>query len=816
MTSTTPTTGPPPGRDHPDSATAARGAGHEEMFDPAEAVSGYERSPEDLLRLLVSVTVVIVVVLVTKLLSDAVGGFQRDFVALLAVGSTQLVRILEGLLALISLSLALLTLLLPLLTKRLRTFGYVLVASIVCSLVIGSIDSWLGLSGAINEVAREAGLDRGGLPDATEVAQNSAAIVVFSPFVTRRWRQTLWSLFGAMLLLQVVISLHPPAATVVALAVGPAVGSATLLLFGRPTSRPTRTAITAALAAAGLPVTSLEPASVDARGSTPYFATAQSGEKLFVKVLGANERAADLLFRLYRRLRLRNVGDERPDSSLRRTVEHEALVSLQARDVGVLTPRMRAVASVGQDSFLLAYDLIPGRSLDGVEPREVTDEVLAALWEQVSILRTHRIAHRDLRLANVFIDDDMTPWIIDFGFAEVAASDSLLHADVAQLLASLAVAVGPRRAVSSAIEGVGETGVSDCVSRLQVVALSGATQTALKEHPGLLGELRAEVISQCGIDQPEMDPLTRFRPGSGGVLATAALLLYVGVPMVIGFDDMADVVSAADWSHMGTVVAATIALLASLGWQLYSMAPATLPAWPTQLAALAARFASTTAPSNAGGNSLTARYLERHGLTNSQAVAATALGRAVNVGAWLFLLVVFLFWAGRNTFESVDVDRPEALWAGLATVAVLAGLSLLFPAVRQHVSHSTQLGTAGVRAGLAQLSGSPSRLATTASAALLLAVASLVALRNSLEVFADAPVATVGVILFAASVAATVVPTPGHVVATEVLLVAGLAAAGIALPEAVAAVLLCRLFTFWLPIVLGAPALHLLRRSDRV
>ncbi len=95
-------------------------------------------------------------------------------------------------------------------------------------------------------------------------------------------------------------------------------------------------------------------------------------------------------------------------------------------------------------------------------------------------------------------------------------------------------------------------------------------------------------------------------------------------------------------------------------------------------------------------------------------------------------------------------------------------------------------------------------------------MANLVALRNSLEVFADAPVATVGVILFAASVAATVVPTPGHVVATEVLLVAGLTAAGIGLPEAVAAVLLYRLFTFWLPIVLGAPALHLLRRSDRV
>ena len=79
---------------------------------------------------------------------------------------------------------------------------------------------------------------------------------------------------------------------------------------------------------AGLPVTEVHPAKVDARGSTPYFATLDDGTGLFVKVLGGQERAADLLFRVYRFLRLKNVGDDRPFSSLRRTVEHEALVAL--------------------------------------------------------------------------------------------------------------------------------------------------------------------------------------------------------------------------------------------------------------------------------------------------------------------------------------------------------------------------------------------------------------------------------------------------------------------------------------------------------
>ena len=143
-------------------------------------------------------------------------------------------------------------------------------------------------------------------------------------------------------------------------------------------------------------------------------------------MLGEEERAADLMFRGYRFLRLKDVGDERPFSSLRRAVEHEAFVSLAARDVGVRTPRMRKVATVGLDSMLLAYDMIDGRSVDGVEPEDVTDELLTGVFRQLAILRQNRIAHRDLRLANVFVTPEGEAWLIDFGFAELAVDQRLL------------------------------------------------------------------------------------------------------------------------------------------------------------------------------------------------------------------------------------------------------------------------------------------------------------------------------------------------------------------------------------------------------
>jgi hypothetical protein len=120
-----------------------------------------------------------------------------------------------------------------------------------------------------------------------------------------------------------------------------------LFAFGRPDRRPTIAAIRTALTNSGLPVTDVRPAKVDARGSTPYFATLDDDAGLFVKVLGEDERAADLLFRMYRFVRLEDV-DYRPFSSLRRSVAHVALASLFARDAGVRTPRMQAVVRVGE------------------------------------------------------------------------------------------------------------------------------------------------------------------------------------------------------------------------------------------------------------------------------------------------------------------------------------------------------------------------------------------------------------------------------------------------------------------------------------
>jgi undecaprenyl-diphosphatase len=333
------------------------------------------------------------------------------------------------------------------------------------------------------------------LPGLVAIAVVTAVVTATAPWRARGWRRLAWT---AVIAVAVVGVLANPTGyePLVALEVGWVAGAAAVVVFGAPSRRPTAAAIAKGLAAVGTPLRRLEPLSVDARGSAPYLATAADGAPLFVKALGEDERSADLLFRLYRSLQPRHLGDERPFSSLRRAVEHEALVALVARAAGARTPRLVAVATAVPNGLVLAYDAIDGRSLDRLSDDEFTDDLLAAAWAQVQVLRRHRIAHRDLRLANLFLGADGEVWAIDFGFSELAARELLLATDVAELLASSSTRVGAGRAVATAVATVGPAAVRSGLDRLQLPMLSGATRTALKDAPGSLDALRAEVTAQ--------------------------------------------------------------------------------------------------------------------------------------------------------------------------------------------------------------------------------------------------------------------------------------------------------------------------------
>ena len=177
-----------------------------------------------------------------------------------------------------------------------------------------------------------------------------------------------------------------------------------LVALGVPDRRIGPDGIAAALRSAGLPVRSVTPADVEAKGSRPFFAVTDDGRRLFIKALGSDQRDADLLYRAYRFARLRDVGDTRPAASLIQAVEHQALAGTMAERAGVRVPRVDRVIKAADGTALLVTERVDGSSLERLPAGRISDELLRRLWAEVDRLHRAGIAHRALRAGNVVVD----------------------------------------------------------------------------------------------------------------------------------------------------------------------------------------------------------------------------------------------------------------------------------------------------------------------------------------------------------------------------------------------------------------------------
>ena len=793
-------------------------------FDPTgagareEVTRRYIRSPEDVLRLVGFAVTSLVLIGITIWLEDAVVGVEEDIIELFGFLSPSIERVLHGGIEIVSGLVIVMVYLIPLVVRRYRLFGYILLSSAVAGLVMQGV-RWLidreTSTSVLNELAQRAGITSSVPSGAIAISQTAAMFIVVAPFVTRRWRRAGAITITILLLLRLLVSVRLPAEAFVALPIGALCGTAVLLAFGRPDRRPTTTAIQTALAEAGLPVTEVHAASVDARGSTPYFATLPDGTGLFVKVLGAQERSADLLFRVYRFLRFKNVGDDRPFSSLRRTIEHEALIALLARDVGIRTPRLRGIVDVGADSMLLAYEMIDGSSLDGVPDERVTDELMRSIWEQIGDLRAHRIAHRDLRRANVFVGADQVPWVIDFGFSEVAVPETILDADVAQMLASLSVVVGAERAVAAAVDVIGPEAVGSSLPRLQSKALSGATQESLKANKGLLKELQEEVIERCGVEQVEFVALERASRNTIITIVALVLATYFLFPQLADLPGIVDQVREANWGWTPLIILASTVTYLAATMSIAGSIPPRLPAGPLFMASVGSSFASKLAPAGLGGMALNVRFLQKQGVAQPVAVSGVGLNTIAGLVGHVSLVGIFLIWAGRDAFGSFSLPDLHWFLIGIGIVVLLIALTMVIPATRRMMFDKLLPIIAKAFDGVTDVLRRPGKMTMLIGGSALVTFSYLTTLYFSIAAFGGGlPFATVGAVFLVGSAVAQAAPTPGGLGAMEAALISGLVAAGLDSTVAVPAVFLYRLFTFWVPILPGWLSFQWLQRHD--
>jgi uncharacterized membrane protein YbhN (UPF0104 family)/tRNA A-37 threonylcarbamoyl transferase component Bud32 len=777
------------------------------------------RSPSDLLRLVVALVVMAIGLLVTFGAREALGDLERDVLALFDGLPGVLRRLIVGLIQVIAITAPIATVVTLAVLRRWRTLLLALLAGVVADLLVYGVEQAADrIDPASLDAAKRADswIAGASYPSSAYLAGIAAAVTVVAPAMPRRWRRWAWGALAIVGLGRVVSGTGLAVDLVAAVASGWAVGLVVLLAFGVRDRRPSRDDVRAALVGAGLAIADLRGAHVDARGSTPYFVTLGNGDAGFVKVVSSEERSADLLFRLYRAVRLEHVGDERPFSSLRRTVEHEALVSLRASSLGVRTPAFLGLARIDDGSMVLAYEGLDARSLADVADEELTDELLAGIWQQVDRLHQRRVAHRDLRLANVMLARDGSPWIIDFGFSELAAWDELLASDVAELIMSTALKVGPERAVRAAVGGVGCESVARAASRLQPLALSGATRAAVHRRKGFDSEVRDEVASACAIGPVELERVERVSPRALLMFLFGGVATYVLIHQLTDVGNLVEQVGDLDWAWVPAIVFLSFLSYVGAALSLAGSVPRRLPAWPTFLSQLSGSFANRVTPVKVGGMAVGIRFLQKAGVDPPVAVTGVGLVSLFGFVDHVTLTVLFALFAGQEGIGDVDLPSDQTVLAGLATVLVLSGVVLLLPIGRRLALDKLVPVLRRAVRGVEQVATDPARLFTLVSGGMLVTLSYLFCLYFSLQAFGGGGIglATVGFVYLTGSALAQAAPTPGGVGAVEAVLIAGLTAVGVDKEVAVPSVFLFRLATFWLPVLPGWLAFHHLTRRD--
>ncbi|MDQ1418388.1 MAG: hypothetical protein QOJ52_350 [Acidimicrobiaceae bacterium] len=645
---------------------------------------------------------------------------------------------------------------------------------------------------------------------ATHVAVAAALATVAGPYLSRPNRRLTWIGVFAIGVARVYVGAHFPIDVVGGAAVGWGVGSLLHLILGSPRALPDAEAVRALLAERGHPSGPLDPLGVPRRGNSLYRVCGPDPQ--VVKVVGRDQPEADWLYRAWRLLAYRDA-ERRISRTPQQLVEHEAYLLLLAQRAGVCVPALVATSTVGEDAAVLVRGWVEGTTLGALVGPEIDDAVLVGAWQQLAALHSIGIALGSILLDDFVVGPDGQVWLVEIGSGVTAGPADRSVRDNAELCVAVADRYGPGSAARSAAAALDVDDLRQLVTGLQPLLLSPANRRA-GAHDRLLERLRFEIAEVAGVKAASR--ISPARVATRNLLPLVAALLAVNLllPQIGKAGATFDALHHVRWVWAAGIVAASAVTYLSAAVSLMGAASRRLGLGRTTAVQLAAAFTNRLAPAGIGGMATNVRYLEATGYSRPAAIAALGMNSLGGFVVHLIgvLTIVPLFGAGHTHFRLSGPELPDR-WPLLAVVVgVLAAAGL----IRWGALLRRRLGPP-IRSASAVLSstlGNPRAAFALLCGATGVTAGYIAALAAAGQAFGvGLPLATVAAVFLGGSAVAAAAPTPGGLGALEAALVAGLTAAGAASGPAIAAVLVYRLITYWLPIIPGAVAYHILRRD---
>jgi glycosyltransferase 2 family protein len=396
----------------------------------------------------------------------------------------------------------------------------------------------------------------------------------------------------------------------------------------------------------------------------------------------------------------------------------------------------------------------------------------------------------------------------------VAASDLQLRLDLAQLLAELALLVGPDRAVGSASTKISGAELAAVAVLLQPVALHRSTRSAVRRRKDVLPALRKRLLAAAHAGEPAPVQLERIRLRTLVTLVGTVIAAYV-LAGELTKESFGELLRHANWWWSITALGLSALTYVGASLSLSGFVLERLKLARTLLVQVAASFVTLVTPAAVGGAALNIRYLRKAGVAPADAAASVGVSQVIAFALHAVLLVIFAALTG--TSHAASVRPPGWAYIGLGVLVGIILVVLAVPAGRRLLASRLAPTLRGVVPRLLDIGQQPAKLAEGAGGALLLTAAYIGCLAVSVQAFGGSlPLEAVAVVYLTGSAIGSIVPTPGGLGAVEAALTAGLTAAGLTGATAISSVLLFRTVTFWIPVPLGWAALNYLQRHDQL
>ena len=664
--------------------------------------------------------------------------------------------------------------------------------------------------------------DLSGINTGYPVTQIAVAIAVAAtalPYLSRPVHRLVWFGVAVAVLTAVSGGYALPVNAVSSMALGWGVAAALHLAVGSPLGLPSAAEVTEWIADLNVAVADIIRAPSQEWGVEQFTGRDPTGKAIELSVYGRDASDARVLAKLWRFAIYRDSGPTLIMDRLQQ-VEHEAYLTLMAERAGILVPDVLAGGRFGPSNDAALVTRVPaGHTLAQADTAYLTDGTLEETLLAVLRLREAGIAHGALG-GDTIIVSDQGICIRNFRHASASAPASRLDTDVAAALAALAVRAGAERTAAVAARVLKAGTARGALVHLQRSALDPGTVAALKDHKDLLPRLRQAVASGTRIDVPKLAEVKRVS-WANLLFAVGSLIgIWAIIGVLSGAGDSLAAIKGASWGWVAlTFLFAQLPVVAE-GWALLGAATGQLP-----FGRCVALETSNTFTALVGGDvavfAVRVRFFQRQGY---DAAAAVSAGAIATTASWtvksLLFLIALPFAVGSFEVPASSGGHQAAVWVILAVILVAgiaATLIALVPRFRRLVSRRIRPQLLNIWANVKTIATEPRKLVYVLVGSTLAQLLVILALGASLHsVGQHASIATLITVNTFAGLIGGAVPIPGGLGVVEAGLIAGLTAAGIPQDQAVAAVLIQRFFTSYLPPVWGWATLAWMRRREYV